>query len=229
LVATAALSLAVVATIRLARRARCRAQLPVVAALSLALAINITRPILKPLAPLAVDRALYLVFPAMSAGLALEVLAVRWTRWAWLSRVLAVAGYVASVALLLKLDPPRRSPELDEYMLRVHLVSLAAQAVAAFVFFVRTHWRHRMRWRDVDAPEVAVLLLLVGDVAELFGPWLYGDLARDWDLARAQWAVVYCAIWYVYLGRLRRWHYPKATRAARGGLGSWPSGRRVPS
>lgn len=190
---------------------------PVALALGATAAANLLRPALAAVgAPLALDRALYLVFPALSAALALEVLVLRWSPWAPVGRGALAVTWAAAVVAVALVDPPRAAPELGAFMFAAHVVALVVQAVAVAVLLFRGDLP--------DVSQMVVLLLFAGDAAEHLGAWLYDVPARDWDLARWQWTVVYALVCYVQGRRLRWW---EATIHAVGrGSGSSPLVRR---
>lgn len=214
---------AALAAARLARPDACPSHRPVALALCGAAALNIARPLLALCgAPLALDRALYLAFPALAAWLALEVLAHRWRSIPALRAAVVAAWLVAAVAVVV-IDAPRGSPGFASAAAAVQLAAVAVQLGAGAAFVVDA-----VRARRIPVPDAAqtvVFLLLAGDVAERFGPWMYGRPARDWDLARWQWSVVYLTIWYLQARRLR---WARTIRAAGWGSGSSRSGRPSP-
>lgn len=212
---TLCLLLAAVAAARLARASRYPIHRPVAVALGAAVALNLLRLGARAAgAPLVLDRALYLAFPALSLALAAEVLVLRWSRWAPVARGAVAALWLAGVVAVAVEAPPRGSPELQTFMGAAQLAVVVGELllVAAFV----------ARRQIPDITQTVVLLLVAGDVAERAGAWLYGHPGRDWDLARWQWAVVYLVIWYGQDRRSKAW----TIRAADGAPGSSRSGRR---
>ncbi len=205
----ATLAAAALLAFLLARPGRYPAHRPVAVVLGIAAAVNLARALLHGVLPLAVDRALYLAFPALSAGLAVELLALRWSRWAPLGRAAVAALWLAAVVAITVEAPPRRSPEAADFASAAQLAGIALQLAALVAFAVRglSAGGHIIP----DVSQTVALVLLAGDLAERAGPWLYGRPWRDWDLARWQWSVAYLTICYVQ-GRRLLW--TKAIRAA---------------
>lgn len=206
LAARAAFLLAALTARRLARTPLLPSHRPVARALAFTWACDALRGLGPPLGP---TRALYLAFPVVSAALALEVLGHLPRRRTWAA---AAGAWVGLAAMVLVVSPPRRDPGLAAAFLALHFASLGVQALAAVLLALRR--------RVPTITELVALQLLAGDVAELVGPWLYGAVAEDWEIARWQWTVVYLSICAVQ-ARRAQW-----LRKARG---SWPSARPVGS
>ncbi len=131
--------------------------------------------------PRALDRALFLAFPLLSIALAGRVLGG--LRWATLARALG-GTWIVLAAIVTVLAPSRST--FEALALRVHLVAIAAELVAAGVLL--------RRWRVPNTAELVALLLGAADLGALAGPWLRGHPARDWDLERWPWAATYLVI-----------------------------------
>lgn len=127
------------------------------------------------------DWFLLLGFPAISAILAARVFLASsaWERalgWLW----------IAEAAALTWLYPGVRGAALGEIYLVTHLLSAGLQVIFAIVYVAKKGWP--------DLPQIAVLILLMGDIAALAGPFAAGDLYRDWWVGRWQTALVYGAL-----------------------------------
>lgn len=146
---------------RLARHCPRYAAVPAV--LAAALVLEALREL--PLIPL-LDTAAFLLFPTLSTGLSLYVLAPRRLPLALLPLALGVAG------------APWGMVELAAVLVQLG-------AVAAALLDDRALW----------IPERAVLLLVAGDAAALLGPWL-GEPVTYWPAGVLQGIVIQLALCY---------------------------------
>lgn len=146
---------------RLARSCPRYAPLPL--ALAAALLLNLLREF--PLAPV-LDATAFLLFPTLSAGLALYVLAPRRLALALLPLALGLTG------------APWAAVELIATLLQIGAVATAV-----------------LEGQPLWLPERAVLLLVAGDEAALLGPWL-GEHVKYWPAGVLQSIVIQALLCY---------------------------------
>lgn len=137
------------------------------------------------------DRALFIVWPAALAALALRVLA---RRSAWP----VAAGYMLAVAVLAFSYPSTRFDVLRQAYLLVELAALAI-GVASLVAW------HRRSWgiERADITTTIAIVLVLGHLASVVsGPYRVGLFGEAYDLNRLAYLAIFATVDLLQLGAL---------------------------
>jgi hypothetical protein len=138
-----------------------------------------------------VERALFIAWPALLAGVALRLLA---RRAAWPVAV----GYVAAVIFLAVSYPWTRFDTLRRALLIIDLCALAVEIVSLAAWHFRT-WR---RERADIATTIAIVLIAGHFATVVAGPYRLGLFGEAWKLAQLVYFMNFATVTLLQLGAL---------------------------